>query len=437
MRFPPAAALLLILCALAGCASPESETATDLGLADKAAADTAPALLFTQALVQRGDTLAGALEELGLNAEQNRSVLRALGDEIDLRRVPIGAGVSVGRDEAGDLQQVTCRVERERYVRVLFDRSPPRTESIELPVETRMASTHTRIEQSVSQAFSQIEDGARLTAEFADIMQWDVDLWTETRQGDRIRLVYERRYLGLLAEETPPFGDRIEQSGESIGIGRVHAAIYEGSIAAGSAYWIEGGDDVRGYFDAQGKPLRKTFIKSPLSFYRISSRFSNARRNPVTRKVVPHHGVDYAAPTGSPVMATAQGKVIQVGWMGALGKAVRVRHGGGFETIYGHLSRYAKGMKPGRSVDQREVIGYVGSTGRATGPHVHYTVKRHGRPIDPLAFENPSVDPLPEDAYPLLVQTRRRWEPWLAYEATPVASLSAPLFSVPFGSDAR
>ena len=146
---------------------------------------------------------------------------------------------------------------------------------------------------------------------------------------------------------------------------------------------------------------------------RISSGFSSARRHPVTRKVVAHHGVDFAAASGTPVTATADGRVIRQGWDGALGQAVRLRHGGEYVTVYGHLRGFARGIAPGVEVLQGQVIGYVGSTGRATGPHLHYTVLKYGRPINPMHMKNPAVDPLEDHMLPWLAESRRQFQPVL------------------------
>jgi murein DD-endopeptidase MepM/ murein hydrolase activator NlpD len=248
---------------------------------------------------------------------------------------------------------------------------------------------------------------------FADIFQWDVDLFVDPRPGDRVRVVYETRSLAPPADDLPPFGDGGMDEGSYLGIGRVLAASYEGLRASSSAFWVE--DDGRGgdYYDAEGAPLRKAFLKSPLNYRRISSGFTNRRRHPITRRVVPHHGVDFVAAAGTPVVAAADGRVISAGWDGALGKAVRLRHGNGYRTIYGHLRAFARGIRRGAPVEQNQVIGYVGATGRATGPHLHYTMLYNRRAINPLTFDNPPVAPLDESYTPVLDRARLTWAPVL------------------------
>jgi len=221
------------------------------------------------------------------------------------------------------------------------------------------------------------------------------------------------RKLGQLPRDLPRFGDQAGEPGEFVALGRILAATYQGSRARSSAFWVGNETGNGNYYDMQGRPLRKSFLKSPLNYRRISSGFSRARRHPVTKRVVPHHGVDYVAAPGTPVSATADGRVISAGWDGPLGKAVRIRHGSEYVTIYGHLRGIAKGIHNGADVRQNQVIGYVGSTGRTTGPHLHYTLQHRGSPINPLKFKSPSADPLPPEMKPQLEIAKRKWLPLL------------------------
>jgi murein DD-endopeptidase MepM/ murein hydrolase activator NlpD len=272
---------------------------------------------------------------------------------------------------------------------------------------------HGVVESSVAQALANAPHGTLLTTAFADVFQWDVDLLVEPRPGDRVKLVYETRNLGPLPADLPAFGGAVDESGQELPPGRILAASYSGRIAEAIAFWVSDDDGAGGYYDAEGRPLKKTFLKSPLNYRRISSGFSHARRNPVTRKVVPHHGVDFAAAPGTPVVSTADGRVVSAGWDGPLGRAVRIRHGSEYVTIYGHLKGFARGIRAGVEVRQNQVIGYVGSSGRATGPHLHYSMIRSRQAINPLRFENPPSEPLPPRLRPQLELVQRRWSPVL------------------------
>jgi murein DD-endopeptidase MepM/ murein hydrolase activator NlpD len=367
-----------------------------------------------RSLLGTGGTLGRALVDLGLEDEVRPEVIRFLGEAVDVRRLSPATGLSVVYDEQGVAVTVSCRDKHEGFARVtLADGRPAGVERLEIPVEHAMASAGGTVQTTVAGALSGFPDSVALTHAYAEIFQWDVDLFVDPRPGDRVLLVYENLRLGDPPVDLPPFGKSGIEAGAYLGIGRILAAAYEGERVESSAYWVA--DDGRGggYYDPEGDSLRKTFLKSPLNYRRISSGFSRARRHPITRKVVPHHGVDFVAPRGTPVAAAADGKVISAGWDGALGRAVRVRHGNGFVTIYGHLNGFARGIRRGSRVTQNQVIGYVGSTGRATGPHLHYTLLRHGQALNPMTFHNPPTGPLEESRIPLLREAMLTWTPAL------------------------
>jgi murein DD-endopeptidase MepM/ murein hydrolase activator NlpD len=378
--------------------------------------------------VGRGGTLAAALDRLGAPRELRHTLLEEIGAHVDARKLSPRTGLLARIDEAGAWRTVAVRPEPQRFLRVEIGGTPGSSQFdsrwIELPVEVEVHSTSGVIEDSVAQALSDSPDGRVLVPAFADIFQWDVDLLVDPRPGDRVRMVYEIERLGPLPPGLPEFEGAPSRSGEALGIGRILAASYTGARARSNAFWIENDEGQGNYYDAQGQPLRKTFLKSPLNYRRISSGFSRARRNPVTRRVVPHHGVDYAARAGTPVVAAADGRVASAGWDGPLGRAVRIRHGSEYVTIYGHLKGFARGIRRGAEVRQNQVIGYVGSSGRATGPHLHYTVVHGGRPIDPMRMKNPPVEPLDPALLPDLRLAVRQWRPLLDLEADPIIELA-------------
>jgi len=369
--------------------------------------------------IGNGGTLAAALGRVGVPAAIRPTLIRTAGDYIDLRRLPSRTGISASFDAGGTVRRIALRVEPTRFLRLTLGRGDDprdglRSELLRVPVRTMIESAGGYLESSVAQALSGSPHGTHLANAFADVVQWDVDLLVDPRPGDRIRVVYETQRLAELPEDLPRFGNAPDRAGEFLHIGRVLAASYEGARVRTTGYWVEDGAGIGGYYDDQGEPLRKAFLKSPLNYRRISSGFSKSRRHPVTRRVVPHHGVDFAAATGTPVVATSAGRVTSAGWDGPLGKAVRIKHGGSFVTVYGHLSGFARGVRPGTEVQQNQVIGYVGSTGRATGPHLHYTLIEGGRAINLLTFKNPPADPLPADQLPWLADVQRHWMPVMA-----------------------
>lgn len=367
-----------------------------------------------RAALPRGGTLDGVLRDLNVPDRLRPRILSAFDEHLDLRRLRAGAGVTLTRGDGGEIASLGCRTAVDSWVRLRSDgRDGFHGEVIEIPVETRVLTAGGVVDSSVAQALGDAPLGLELVPAFADVFQWDIDLLVEPRVGDRIRVVYEIGLLGDIGPEVPDWGGSRPESGEVIGLGRILAASYAGAMASATAYWVHDDDGAEGYYDDDGAPLRKTFLKSPLNYRRISSGFSRARRHPITRKVVPHHGVDFAAPRGTPVSASADGRVVAVAWQGALGKAVKIRHGSEYTTIYGHLNGYARGIRNGASVRQGQVVGYVGSTGRATGPHLHYSMLRGGSAINPMTFKNPPVRPLPDNLRPRLQAMRLRWDPVL------------------------
>ncbi len=369
-----------------------------------------PAYTFARSTLGRGGTLDAALERLGFAPTERAAVVQAAAEHLELRRLSPKTGITVARDGLGIPVTVAIRAEQERFLRLGPDGGG---EWIELQVKSTIEKTEGVVESSLAQAFNGSEHGLQITLAFADIFQWDVDLLVDPRPGDRVQVVYQVNKLGELPEDLPPFGEKVGKPGDFLSLGRILAAAYQGEMAKSAAFWVADDSGDGDYYDTRGRPLRKSFLKSPLNYRRISSGFSNARRNPVTKHVVPHHGVDYAAAPGTPVSSTADGRVISAGWDGALGRAVKIRHGSEYTTIYGHLRSTAKGIRSGAEVRQNQVIGYVGSTGRATGPHLHYTILHRGSAINPLRFESPSAEPLPDELRPRLEIAKRRWLPVL------------------------
>jgi murein DD-endopeptidase MepM/ murein hydrolase activator NlpD len=397
-------------------ATPSAAIPDPAGDADETL-DAPEALRVRRTTLGRGGTLAAALGRVGVPEELRPAIQRAAGRHLDPRRLPAKMGISATRGSDGRLLAVSFRAELERYLRVTVSGPAtalaPRSEVVRLPVARSVEAAGGHVEHSVAQAFSNSPHGMQLTNAFADIFQWDIDLLVEPRPGDRVRIVYEALRLGSVPNDVPSFGEAPVNAGDFLGVGGVLAASYDGTLASSTGFWLEGDNGVGGYYDATGEPLRKAFLKSPLSYRRISSGFSNARRHPVTHRVVAHRGVDFAAAPGTPVVATADGRVTSAAWEGPLGRAVRLRHGGSLVTVYGHLRGFADGIRPGVKVHQNQVIGYVGSTGRATGPHLHYTMIQNGRAINPLSFRNPPSKALPEQQRPALLQAQERWLPVL------------------------
>lgn len=236
------------------------------------------------------------------------------------------------------------------------------------------------INTSLWNAIKDANGDANLTMELSDIYSWTVDFFG-IQPGDTFKVVYENRYI----------------HDECIGMGKILACYLNNAGSKHYAYYFEQNGNGQ-YFDENGANLRKAFLKAPLNYRRISSTFSNARRHPVTKVVRPHHGVDYAAPTGTPVVTVGDGTVIEKGWdKKGGGNYLKIRHNSTYTTTYMHLNGFAKGIQKGSKVKQGDLIGYVGSTGMSTGPHLDFRLNKNGTYINPLTFNPPSAEPVSED----------------------------------------
>ena len=218
-------------------------------------------------------------------------------------------------------------------------------------------------------------------ADMVDIFGWEIDFMTETQTGDAFKIIYEV----------------YQRNGKFVKAGKILAAEYTLGGVPYQAYLYQDSSGHRDYYNEKGYSLRKALLKSPLNYRKISSRFSYARRHPIYRTIRPHLGVDYAAAAGTPVVSPGDGAVTYRGWKGGFGRYIEIRHSFGLVTTYGHLSSFAKGLSVGSRVSQGQVIGFVGSTGDATGPHLDYRVKRHGVYIDPLKMTLPAALPVREE----------------------------------------
>jgi murein DD-endopeptidase MepM/ murein hydrolase activator NlpD len=247
-------------------------------------------------------------------------------------------------------------------------------------IERRIKETSGIIESSLWNATVAQGNDPQLALELSDIYAWTIDFFGIQR-GDNFRAIYEQLYV----------------EGQSIGIGKILASHFQNRGNDYYAFYFVQ-DSVGDFFDEQANSLRKTFLKAPLRYSRISSRYSNRRLHPVHRVYRPHHGVDYAAPTGTPVMAVGDGIITIARYRGANGNMVEIKHNSVNKTQYLHLSKYGKGIREGVRVKQGQVIGYVGSTGTSTGPHLDFRFYEHGKPVDPLSVKSPPAEPV-KDRY--------------------------------------
>lgn len=249
-------------------------------------------------------------------------------------------------------------------------------------VTTKVRQVGGEINSSLYQTLVERGASVELAMKLADVYAWSIDFF-RIQKGDYFKVIYEERYID----------DTV-----NVGVGRILAADFNhGSRSFYSFHYDRPDKNYSDYFDENGKTLRKAFLKAPLDFYRISSRYNPKRFHPVLKRWKSHLGTDYAAPRGTPIMATADGTVIAAAYTRGNGNYVKIRHNSTYTTQYLHMSKFARGMSKGKVVKQGDIIGYVGSTGLATGPHVCYRFWKNGQQVDPYQQELPEADPIKEE----------------------------------------
>lgn len=301
----------------------------------------------------------------------------------------------------GELMGLERKLSDSETLQVIRDENGFSTNVLENPLEVHTRTASATINSSLFQASAEAGLSDRVAFDLAEIFQYDIDFVLDIQAGDRFTVVYEEVF----------------QDGEPLRIGNILAAKF---VNAGREYRAVRYVDSQGrgqYYSPDGKSLRKAFMRSPVQFSRVSSRFNLSRKHPVLNRIRAHKGVDYAAPTGTPVRAAGEGRVRFVGRQGGYGNVIELEHGSGVVTVYGHLSRFAPKLRRGQRVELAQVVGYVGSTGLATGPHLHYEYRVRG------VHKNPQTVPLP-DAEPIPSAERERF---LTATADLVNTLDLPL----------
>jgi murein DD-endopeptidase MepM/ murein hydrolase activator NlpD len=345
-----------------------------------------PALRAFRGTVSSRSTLAKALAGT-LSPTAIHDLVEASRPAYDLARLSVGRPFAVLLDGAGLLQAFTYGIDELRTLRVTRRGDDLQAEVVSRRYETQVATVEASITSSLFGAVTAAGEDDQLALDLADIFAWDVDFNTELQKGDSFRVAVEKMSLD----------GHFSRYGQILSAELVRGSRLLRAVRFDSASGT-------GYYAPDGTPLRKAFLRSPLKFTRITSRFTAARFHPILNVVRPHFGVDFAAAIGTPVMAAADGVVAIAGWQEGFGNTVKLRHANGFETLYGHLSRIAVGA--GQRVHQGTPIGAVGMTGLATGPHLDYRMVRNGAFVDPLRIQSPPAEPIPDGERPAFALVR-------------------------------
>lgn len=318
--------------------------------------------------VKEGDSISTIFTDLELNTADLHSLLhnRKLGKQFT--NLTVGKSLTIKIGPKNELLEISYKKDDlETYV------ASRRDEDFNIkihskPLETRLTSAHVVVHSSLTKSAKNAGLPSSITKRLADIFAWDIDFAQNLRQNDHFTVVYEQMIIG---DKIVDAGDIV--AAEFVNQGKIHQAV---------RYTDEHGNT--SYYTPKGEGMRKTFLSNPLDYARISSPFSLQRKHPILNRIRAHTGVDYAASTGTPVKSTGDGKIVYQGTKGGYGQVVMIDHGQGYTTVYAHLSNFSRSLGNGDSVKQGQVIGFVGQTGLATGPHLHYEFLVDGVHKDPL-----------------------------------------------------
>ena len=328
--------------------------------------------------IKRGDNMANIFKRRGLSPRDLHEILNSHELATALKQLLPGQTISLQIDD-GYLLALKFDLDLTQTLLVRKQAGAYTSEIITVELETRVKQAQGVINDSLFLAGQDAGLPDKLIMQLIDIYGWDIDFRLDIRKGDSFRVIYEEKY----------------KHREKVAEGPVLAAEFNNRDRQIRAARYEHDNGRVDYYTPEGTNLRKAFLRNPLNFSRISSHFNLRRKHPVLNRIRAHKGVDYAAATGTPIKATGDGTIQHIGNKGGYGKTIIVNHGGKYSTLYAHLSRYRKGMKRGRSVKQGQVIGYVGKTGLATGPHLHYEFRVNGRHHNPLTVKLPDAENVP------------------------------------------
>lgn len=336
-----------------------------------------PPTEWTTVAVKSGQSLSNIFDDAHLPPENWMDITRLGGDCAQLKRLKAGDSLRL-RIAGGELQELIYPMDELRTLSVRRGDKGFESTTLSASLERRSSEASGVIENSLFLDGRKSGLNDRMILEFADLFGYDIDFAQDLQEGDRFSVVYEQVY----------------KDGKKLRDGDILAAEFTNNGHTYRAVRYVAADGTKAYYTPQGLSLRKAFIRTPVDFTRITSGFTLHRWHPILNRMRAHMGTDYAAPTGTPVHASGNGRVEFVGQKGGYGNVVVLRHGNQYETVYGHLSRFQKGLRAGNPVTQGQVIAYVGMTGLATGPHLHYEFRVNGMPVNPEKVILPRSMPL-------------------------------------------
>lgn len=334
--------------------------------------------LSKEVVVANGDTLSTVFAKVGLPQSTVHDVLASSKEAKQLVRLKIGQRLEFEMDEQGGLVRLRSPINKLETLQLEKIESGYTFQKEHLKPEVTTAYAQGRIDSSLFLAAKRAGLSHNLTMDLANVFGYDIDFAMDIRKGDSFEVIYEEKSI----------------AGERVGTGNILAARFTNRGKSYTAVRYTNKQGNSSYYTADGNSMRKAFIRTPVDFARISSRFSNGRKHPILNKIRAHKGVDYAAPRGTPIKSAGDGKVLLAGRKGGYGNTVVIQHGHRYRTLYAHMQGFAKGVRSGSTVKQGQIIGYIGTTGLSTGPHLHYEFQVDGVHVDPLGLKLPMADPI-------------------------------------------
>jgi len=357
--------------------------------------------------IKKGQTLFDIFKRYDLDIRELLELREASADVYRLRNLYPGQSYKILVDDNDRVNSFIYWIDDNSILNITRSDSGFYAEKVPIAYEKRILYMDRAIEDNLISSAGEGKEGLMLALNISDIFAWDIDFTSDLRNGDTFRAIVEGLYL---EGEFKKYGEIL--CVEFMNNGKTYQAY---------RFEYEGKAD---YYDSKGKTLRRDYLKAPLSFRRISSTFSKGRFHPILKRYRPHHGLDYAAPTGTPVSAIGSGTVVFSGIKGDYGKFLIIKHPNGYKSYYGHLSKIEKNIRVGVRAEQGQIIGYVGATGLATGPHLHYELRINDKPVNPLTVSLPRGKQIPANMVPEFRQFRNEMDSQLASINPPAIEVS-------------
>jgi len=371
--------ILLIICVFFEHGITDSFALNSEILGKKQAPIVLPDIQIVKGVIKRGDTASSLLNKyLGLKTIYDIS--RRSSDIFSLTRIRKGQPYKIILQE-NNLIGFEYEINNEDRLIIQKENNEFSINQVPIKYDVYLDVVSSKITSSLFEAVRKSGERSELASKLSDIFAWDIDFIRDIKPGDEFKVLVEKRY----------------RNGKLSGYGKIQAAFFTNEGTLYKAFLHKNSKGISGYYDEDGGSMQKTFLKAPLTFSRISSKFTKKRLHPIFKVYKPHPGVDYAAPSGTPIKTVGDGIITSIGYNKGMGNYINIRHYNGYITGYNHMSKFARGMKKSKRVLQGDIIGYVGMTGYATGPHLDFRMKKNGKLVDPLKHKSPPANPVNPD----------------------------------------